>query len=146
MRLLLSKQATYDMLFGICFQNSVLACVVQFMNYNLENVPKCVNMNENTSIISMNSHSSLSKCQKKSRINCAWIFLIIFVYYTFRVITMLSLVVVCGVDVMIKSLCVHTYSYSYIVLVLTNPCRSADKSVRARVDIWCRVALITFFL
>lgn len=64
MRLLLSKQATYDMLFGICFQNSVLACVVQFMNYNLENVPKCVNMNENTSIISMNSHSSLSKCQK----------------------------------------------------------------------------------
>lgn len=59
---------------------------------------------------------------------------------------MLSLVVVCGVDVMIKSLCVHTYSYSYIVLVLTNPCRSADKSVRARVDIWCRVALITFFL
>lgn len=46
MRLLLSKQATYDMLFGICFQNSVLACVVQFMNYNLENVPKCVNMNE----------------------------------------------------------------------------------------------------
>lgn len=64
MRLLLSKQATYDMLFGICFQNSVLACVVQFMNYNLENVPKCVNMNENTSIISMKSHSSLSKCQK----------------------------------------------------------------------------------
>lgn len=64
MRLLLIKQATYDMLFGICFQNSVLACVVQFMNYNLENVPKCVNMNENTSIISMNSHSSLSKCQK----------------------------------------------------------------------------------
>lgn len=60
---------------------------------------------------------------------------------------MLSLVVVCGVDVMIKSLCVHTYSYSYIVLVhvLTNPCRSADRSVRARVDIWCRVALITFF-
>lgn len=48
---------------------------------------------------------------------------------------MLSLVVVCGVDVMIKSLYVHTYSYSYIVLVLTNPCRSADKSVRARVDI-----------
>lgn len=70
MRLLLSKQATYDMLFGICFQNSVLACVVQFMNYNLENVPKCVNMNENTSIISMNSHSSLSKCQKINSYLC----------------------------------------------------------------------------